>query len=262
MASSAVSDERFDMGRVFTTTISAITANWQVLLGFSLVLSVISAVANGISMGSMLEGYNPADPASAMAMFSSASYWITIIVALFASAFLQSGIIHALIDRDDGTKADFAACFRGGARHFLPLIGLTILWWLGVAVGWMLLMVPGLILMTMWSVSMPALVAENSGVIDAFGRSRALTKGLRWPIFGTLLVFGILYFILAFAVQGFSTTGMLSLYQSNFALAMVIGVISSTILSVLLTSFLVSLYSEVRLVKEGQGPRGLAEVFS
>jgi hypothetical protein len=250
MASSAISGERFDMGRVFATTFSAIIANWQVLLGFALVLSVVSAVTNGLSMSSMLEGFNPADPSTALGMFSSASYWITLIVGLCSSAFLQSGVIHALVDRDDGTKADFAACFRGGARHFLPLIGLTILWWLGVALGWVMLMVPGLILLTMWSVSMPALVAEDTGVIGAFGRSRGLTKGLRWPIFGTLLVFGILYFIMAFAVQGFSTTGMLSLYQSG------------TVLSVLLTSFLVSLYREVRLVKEGQGPRGLADVFS
>jgi hypothetical protein len=262
MASSAVSGERFDMGRVFTTTFSAIKANWQVLLGFSLVLTVVSAITNGLTIGSMLDGLNPADPAAALGMFSSVSYWITVIVGLFSSAFLQSGIIHALIDRDDGAKADFADCFRGGARHFLPLIGLTILWWLGVALGWVLLMVPGLMLLSMWSVSMPALVAENTGVIGAFGRSRALTKGLRWPIFGTLLVFLILYFFLAFAVQGFSATGMLTLYQSNFALAMAVGVISGTVMSVLLTSFLVSLYSEVRLVKEGQGPRGLAEVFS
>jgi uncharacterized membrane protein len=75
----------------------------------------------------------------------------------------------------------------------LPLIGLGILHSLAVAVGFMLLIVPGVMLYMMWSVAAPALVAERNSVFAAFGRSRFLTRGARWKIFALQLVIIVIY---------------------------------------------------------------------
>jgi hypothetical protein len=55
--------------------------------------------------------------------------------------------------------------------------------------GLALLVVPGIILMVMWYVAVPVCVVENAGPEQSLRRSAALTKGLRWKVFGIFLVF-------------------------------------------------------------------------
>jgi len=47
---------------------------------------------------------------------------------------------------------------------------------------------PGLIVFTMWFVATPACVVERLGPFRSMGRSRQLTKGHRWKIFGTIVL--------------------------------------------------------------------------
>ena len=57
----------------------------------------------------------------------------------------------------------------------------------------MLLLVPGLFLLTIWCLIVPVIVLERVGVGAAFGRSRALVRGYGWPVFGTIVaVFALL----------------------------------------------------------------------
>ena len=258
MAEFSASGERFDMGRVLTRTFSSILENWMVLGGFALIGGVATAALTGASMSTMLQNFDPANPQAVLAIFATPPYWVALFGGIFVTAFVQSGLIAGLLSE----HASFSDCASNAARNFLPLLCVTILWYLGVALGWIFLVIPGIMLITMWSVALPALVADNTGITGAFGRSRALTKGLRWPVFGTLLIFLIVISIVSFAAQGFSSTGMLRLFQTNFAIGMGMALVSNTIGSLLITSFLVSLYKELRTTKEGTGQSGLAEIFS
>jgi hypothetical protein len=60
-----------------------------------------------------------------------------------------------------------------------------------------LLIVPGLILLTFWSVVAPVTVIERPGVFAAFGRSRELVRGSGWPVFATV----VLVFLLVIAAS-------------------------------------------------------------
>jgi hypothetical protein len=262
MASASISGERFDIGRVLGTTFSAITGNLPVLGGFAAATGLVSAIIGSFTSVQTIKTLDPNNPASILATFTSPLYWVAILVGLLIGSFTQAGLFHGLVAREHGKAISFMECVSSGLRMFFPLLGLTILWWLGVGLGLVLIYVPGLILMTMWSVSAPVLIAEECGVIAAFGRSRALTKGLRWPIFGTILVFLVIYIFVTFAFQGFSTMGMLNLYKSNMFLGTAVALVMSTVLSLLMTSFLAALYREVTLVKEGGGSSSLAEIFS
>jgi len=51
---------------------------------------------------------------------------------------------------------------------------------LGVMVGFLFLIVPGVILAICWLVSAPVLVVEKVGVFRAMERSLALTRNHRW----------------------------------------------------------------------------------
>ena len=81
-------------------------------------------------------------------------------------------------------------------------------------------------------------------------------------MFGTLAAFMFIYYIIAFAVQGFSSMGMIALYKSNVMLGVAAATLSSGVLMVLMSAFLYALYDEVRAAKEGEGSNGLAAIFS
>lgn len=81
-------------------------------------------------------------------------------------------------------------------KHLLGVIGLSLI--ISLAAGaCLILIVPGIMLFVMWSLSVQAKVLEDKGVFEAMTRSSDLTRGRRWRI----LVIWILFFILALVVS-------------------------------------------------------------
>jgi hypothetical protein len=256
MASAPSAVGKFEIGRVIGETFSGIKRNWLVMIVISGAVAAMSAILGVIVMRSMVDvtvmQTNP------LAMFSSLGYWGTVVGSLFLNAFATSALLTVALDKQG---ADLGRAIAGGLRFFLPMLGLTIVWTLGMMVGLMLLVVPGVILITMWSVSAPALIAENAGVFGAFGRSQALTKGIRWNVFGALIVFAIIFYVIIFAIQGLGG-GSMALYTANIATAFIIAVASSILSTLFIPSFLAALYVETIGAKEGGHQSELAEIFT
>lgn len=262
MAFQSNTGERFDIGRVFSKTFSMIAANWLVLIGFALLVGIIPVLINSFIMADMTKFIDGTHPKAALGLFRSPLYWVNMGLGTFSYTVVQAGLLHAIIEHEQGHAIRFGDCISGGLRKFLPLLGLSILWGLAVYLGLILILVPGFILLTMWSVSAPALIAEDIGAFGVFGRSRSLTKGMRWPVFGTLMILLTIVIFILFAVQGFSVRGLLRLYQSNRILATAITLLTKTTIYLLIASFLAALYFEVRTVKEGSGSSNLQEIFA
>jgi hypothetical protein len=102
---------------------------------------------------------------------------------------LQGALVVAVADVRDG-RADLSlgeTLSRVKPKlNTLALAG--ILAALGVGIGLLLLVVPGLILWTWCLVIVPVIMLEGSGVTDAFGRSRELVRGHGWSVFGVLVL--------------------------------------------------------------------------
>jgi len=146
----------------------------------------------------------------------------------------------------------------------LPLIGLTILFALGIGIGFMLLIIPGFILLLMWAVAVPALVIERDGVASAFRRSAELTKGARWKILGLFLLLAAIYWLLSTLV-GLVGLGMYNAQNvgSDLPIANLVGsVIVGTIFNMLWGTIQPSLYVELRQWKEGHDVDNLERVFA
>src|SRR5258708_10063220 len=117
------------------------------------------------------------------------------LVLLFASFLLQASLVKAVQD----VVADGRAALSIGQtmESVLPNLGAvavaSILAGIAVWIGFILIIVPGLYLITIWAVIMPVLVIERTGALASFGRSQQLVRGNGWNVFGTLvLVFLIL----------------------------------------------------------------------
>jgi hypothetical protein len=142
---------------------------------------------------------------------------------------------------------------RAFARFF-PLIGLGILWSVALMIGFLLLIVPGFILLCMWAVVVPACVVEGLGPIASMSRSAALTKGYRWKILGLLLLLGIINavgsklieVILGLAGDWLSSIGSLVWFVAWNAYW---------------NCVLVMIYHDLRVAKEGVDTEQIASVF-
>lgn len=113
-----------------------------------------------------------------------------ILIWIFSLA-AQTGLVFLALSAQQRRAFSFAESMLTGLRTFLPILGLNILVSLGVGLGLLLLIVPGLILMVMWSVAVPARLHDGPGVFAAIEESSSLTKGVRWQVFAILLVTGI-----------------------------------------------------------------------
>jgi hypothetical protein len=69
-----------------------------------------------------------------------------------------------------------------------PLAIASILAAFAITIGLTLLIIPGLFLLTIWCLIVPAIVVEGAGPFDSFGRSWQLVKGSFWNVFGNLFV--------------------------------------------------------------------------
>lgn len=256
------SSETFRIGRVFSTTFQAIFQRWQSVGLFALIVSVVTSIVHSFTSMQGMADYDPAVPGTAATMFSSPLTYIGLLLGLLSYTFVQAGSLYGFTKRGDDEDSSVVDCLNAALRYFLPLVGATLLFFLGFLGGYILFVVPAFIIGTMWSVSGAVLVAEGLGPTECLSRSRALTKGIRWPIFGCLVVFGIAYFVLAFGSQGFRANGLLLLYKSSPVLGMIATTVSTTITGLFANSFFAALYLETVLVKEGGDTRELAKIFA
>src|SRR5579871_3822002 len=68
---------------------------------------------------------------------------------------------------------------------------------IGIGIGFVLLIVPGVVLFLMWALAIPVAVLEDAGLGESVSRSRELTAGHRARVFAIYL----LYFFLLFSLE-------------------------------------------------------------
>jgi hypothetical protein len=111
---------------------------------------------------------------------------LLLMLALFL---VQAALVKSAQDLRDG-RADLS--IGGTLAAVVPVLGQVVLVGLlagfAISIGLDLLIVPGLVLITIWAVIIPVVVIEQRGVFATFGRSRELVRGRGWHVFGAFVV--------------------------------------------------------------------------
>jgi hypothetical protein len=120
----------------------------------------------------------------------------------WALSILYQGMVVKLVqDVQDGRRDhSIGDLLRSVEPVFWPLVAVSILFGLGVGLGFVLLIVPGLFLLVIWSVVAPVTVLERPGVFAAFGRSRRLVHGNGWNVFGVIVLVFLTVVVVSVAV--------------------------------------------------------------
>ena len=110
-------------------------------------------------------------------------------VTILGALWLQGALVVVVEDIRDG-KVDLTIreVFRRVEPRLWTLLAVGIIAAIGVAGGLILFIIPGLVLLTFWSVTVPAVILENRGVVDAFRRSMRLVSGDAWRVFAIVLI--------------------------------------------------------------------------
>lgn len=119
------------------------------------------------------------------------------VLSLIGLFWLQGALVEAVDDiRDGRVDLTVGQTFARAREHLGAIGGAGLLASIGIVLGLVLLVVPGLVLLTWWSLIVPVIVLERTGVLASFARSRELVRGHGWEVFMTILL-TILVFVLA-----------------------------------------------------------------
>ena len=176
---------RLDVGEVIRRVFDIYVEQAPVLMPAAAVVFVFTGILSA--------GLLAAEPALAL---------VSLVIGVMATTLFTGMVVKLVADVRDGRRDSSA---RQLLQAVMPVLGqllvVAFVVGLGVVVGFILIIVPGLILLTVWSVAAPVVVLERPPGLQALGRSRELVRGNGWQVFGVIFVLVILVTIAAGAVE-------------------------------------------------------------
>lgn len=253
--------ERFDMGRVFQRAFAVLGANALNFIVLALLLSTLPTALMEIAQAMVAK---PEDAGNPLALYTG-SHLIVFVVSLFVaigfSYVLQGAVIRGAVVTLNGGKASLAECLSTGLGVLLPAFAISILVGLGVWLGLILLVVPGIIVALAWCVALPVRVMESRGIVAAISRSADLTRNHRWALLGLFVVMGIGVWVVSMVVA-LPLTLLTGLLSGGLPLGTLVATpITNAIGGLVGAVFVASVYYELRFIKEGVGAGALAAIF-
>jgi uncharacterized membrane protein len=109
--------------------------------------------------------------------------FVALVGTMGVGAFLMPGFMRIVLAVARGRQADLGTLFGGGDR-FLAMLGLQVSILFVVGLGFLLLIVPGIIVALGFSYAQFFVVDANLGPFEAMRASWAATRGQRGRIFG------------------------------------------------------------------------------
>lgn len=244
---------QLDIGRVIQDLFAVLGRNFVTFLILAVILVGLPGVLVGYLQMNFLRQGN----------FFPWQSMVGGLVAGLGALILQGTIIYGTVTDMNGRRAALADSLSIGLSSFLPLLGIGILFGLAVGIGLVLLIVPGIMLAVAWCVAVPAYVVEQPPLLEVFGRSAQLTRGNRWRIFALLILYFVALIIVEAVFGIFGTASRLAAGGGGIPMlqALIVTPLLSVANSLIGATGAAVLYVELRRVRDGVGPAGLAAIF-
>lgn len=194
--------KRLEPGRVLAEAFSAYRDNLGPLLGSAVVV------------------FGVFDFASTLLLETDFGLLMVLVLLNMAAQALYTAVVVKLVQgaRKGTPENRMGSLLASIAPAIVPLFVFTFLYALGISLGFLLLVVPGLILMTIWSLGPPAIVVEGVGPIRAFRRSQDLVEEVGWSVFIVIFVTSVIVVGVGLALGALGaeiSDGFVSAYVSD-----------------------------------------------
>jgi hypothetical protein len=170
-------------------------------------------------------------------------------ILLLIGAFLvEAALVEAVADiRDGRVDLTVGETLSRGWSRIASVAGASILAGLAIGIGLILLIVPGLVLITWWAVIIPVIVLEHVGTFDSFSRSRELVRGFDFQVFGVIVIQFLV--LIAFSI----VLGIILIAVPEEIRSFVSNVVSGAFTGPFAALVTTLLYFRLKAVKEGPG---------
>jgi hypothetical protein len=139
--------EKLDIGRVLSSIFSTYGSQAGVLLPGALIVFLPVAILNGLIT------------------FNVRGFFVALLaiaISLVGTYLFMGMVVQLVRDVQDGRRdSSLGQLFESAVPVLFPLIAAGILAGFGIAIGFLLIIVPGLFLLTIWAVVAPSIVVER-----------------------------------------------------------------------------------------------------
>ena len=193
-------------------------AHWRHLLPISFVVFVALAI-----VGALLT-----------AVLTWVGALLAALISLVGLFWVQGALATAVEDIRDG-RADLSLgdTFSRVRPQLGSIVVAGVLAGIGIFFGLLLLIVPGLLLMTWWVLVIPVVALERTPAGAAFGRSRELVRGYGWNVFGVIVLTILL--LLAFEIVLAIVLSPLAEWLQSFVSNVVSGTLTTPFIALVWT---------------------------
>jgi hypothetical protein len=244
-----------DLGRVVSGTVRELQRRWLVFLLPSLLLW-----GGGVWLASYADTTLRLQTGMLGRLLISPV--ATILIEIVPSTLLYAVLTSITLADLETRPTELVGALAGAAKALIPLLAIRVITELGVLLGFVMLVIPGIWISLALSVAVPACVAEGLGVRDSLRRSLALTRGHRVRI----LWLGVIYAVAVGLVTGACILAY-DLWHSTrmvFRVSQLPFLIRASIQAALIPIAIVGkavIFHELRRMREGVGSGSLASVF-
>ena len=241
-------ESEFRVGRVLNRTSSVLSRNF-------LIFFVVIAVAH---LPALLFFKSTTMTANASGSEIAVAFGMMIgglLLMIVLSTLSQAIVLYGAFQNMRGREVSLSESLQVGLRRFFPIIGLAFLVTLLGMLAAIALIFPAFIVFTMWFVATPVCVVEQLGPWASMRRSRELTKGHRWKIFGLFVLMIIISAVAGSTIQAAFTA------MGGTPLALVGDVLWNGVWGAFYAIAVVVTYHDLRAAKEGIDIDQIAAVF-
>src|SRR5690348_11895373 len=158
----------FSIGRVISCTFAVSGRNFITFAA----LAAVAVIPQSLYSAYLASSFGGAAARTPLAMFQGPYLplvTVSVLLTVVLTFILQAAIVHGTVVDLNGRRASFMDSLATGLRNVVPLFVIAILSIMGIALGFVLLIVPGIIVALMWCVVVPVRVMESTGIGQSFG---------------------------------------------------------------------------------------------
>lgn len=241
------------IGELLDAAIKLYRTQWKTLLGIAAILLVPVTFLQAFltrSIGGPFTTQPAPIPSSEMEGALVAASILGLIQFLFVQPLLTAAVARASAEAYLGNRVLVGPTLRFALGRVHSILWISILTSLAALLGFLLLIVPGFIVLVRFAFGSTVLVVERRKGSKAVGRSWRLAKGHFWRLFGAFILAIVIAFIVASVLSIPAGLAYTAIGPSGWPIAAVGDSLATILTTPFTTLITVLLYFDLRIRKE------------